>query len=85
MSFLARRIEGLPFAFVAAPGSCRRRAAAGEARPSPAITAVMALKFGSCRWPLGHPRAEGFRFCCAARAAGEPYCAEHGRRARGSK
>jgi GcrA cell cycle regulator len=83
MSFLARGIEGLPFAPIVIGGSCRRRTVDDGDHPSPAILAVMALRYGSCRWPIGHPKQEGFCFCSASRAPGKPYCAEHSAWARG--
>ena len=30
-----------------------------------------------CRFPLGHPGAEDFRFCRGPSDLGRPYCAEH--------
>jgi GcrA cell cycle regulator len=32
---------------------------------------------GQCHWPLGDPGTPGFRFCCAAAAAGATYCPDH--------
>lgn len=31
----------------------------------------------ACRWPIGDPKAEGFRFCTAERVRGMSYCVEH--------
>jgi len=43
--------------------------------------AVQALEESSCRWPVGDPLNPDFRFCCATKAAGFPYCAFHARMA----
>jgi hypothetical protein len=32
-----------------------------------------------CRWPMGDPTTEAFRFCGGRSATGIPYCAYHGR------
>lgn len=34
-----------------------------------------------CRWPIGDPRAAGFRFCEAPPVLGRTYCPDHCRRA----
>ncbi len=90
MSFHAREIgrslrdrlgvEGLAFAPARLAGSCRRRGA--EPAPTAASRAILGLKAGACRWPLGDARDDDFRFCGAARGLG-PYCAEHARMERG--
>lgn len=30
-----------------------------------------------CKWPIGHPNEEGFRFCRERVVIGKPYCSEH--------
>lgn len=48
--------------------------------------AVMALTNQTCRWPIGEPRSETFRFCLAEGAnfaADRPYCSAHARLASG--
>jgi len=35
------------------------------------------LSAQTCRWPIGDPKHEDFRFCGRSVAAGKPYCAEH--------
>jgi GcrA cell cycle regulator len=30
-----------------------------------------------CRWPIGHPGDNDFRFCGAQRIPGRPYCLDH--------
>lgn len=39
--------------------------------------ALLDLTPKSCRWPLGDPRDESFRFCGADRVIGKPYCLNH--------
>jgi len=41
------------------------------------LDVMVALQSGDCRWPVGDPRLPGFRYCCAPRADGKPYCAAH--------
>ncbi|MDN3627061.1 GcrA family cell cycle regulator [Methylobacterium isbiliense] len=40
---------------------------------------ILLLKEWSCRFPVGDPLGREFRFCCAKRKAGLPYCEEHAR------
>jgi GcrA cell cycle regulator len=35
------------------------------------------LSSQTCRWPIGDPKHEDFRFCGKAVYTGKPYCAEH--------
>jgi len=42
---------------------------------------LLDLKASSCRWPLGDPASEDFRFCGARVPQGETYCACHAERA----
>ncbi len=35
------------------------------------------LKDKMCRWPIGDPRDDDFRFCGCQSVAGLPYCGEH--------
>jgi GcrA cell cycle regulator len=46
-------------------------------RSMAASYAVIALKPDDCRWPIGHVGEKDFRFCCAPRAGGNPYCEDH--------
>ena len=56
-----------PSPYFAAPGA-----------PSPATKALLAaIAQGTCRWPLGDPKEEGFRFCSEPPTRGRPYCAHH--------
>ena len=38
--------------------------------------AVVGLEQFMCRWPIGDPSVEGFRFCCQRTRQG-PYCESH--------
>lgn len=53
--------------------------------PRGAAQAHLALSNNTCRWPLGDPRADYFRFCCgpADLIGGRPYCDAHERLACG--
>jgi GcrA cell cycle regulator len=42
---------------------------------------ILTLTTATCRWPLGHPGEEDFRFCGARTRAGQPYCETHSRMA----
>lgn len=44
---------------------------------TPARKAINALTNACCRWPLGDPRQDGFRFCGRRRAEGKSYCDLH--------
>ena len=46
------------------------------AEPLPAL-----LSNCPCRWPLGDPKKDGFKFCDAMAELGKPYCPDHVRRA----
>ncbi|MDR1027523.1 MAG: GcrA family cell cycle regulator [Rickettsiales bacterium] len=39
--------------------------------------ALMALKADQCRWPMGNPDTDDFKFCGEKCFAGKPYCFEH--------
>jgi GcrA cell cycle regulator len=45
--------------------------------PDSRFVALADLTLTTCRWPLGDPRDEGFRFCGAA--CDPPYCNSHRR------
>lgn len=38
---------------------------------------LMELQSSHCRWPVGDPRAEEFRFCGAHAPIGQTYCCQH--------
>lgn len=72
------RLHLQPFAIL------RRRlspeaAASPRLLPPPTTTSekVYALKRHECRWPFGDTHTPEFSFCCAPKAPGSPYCAEH--------
>lgn len=43
--------------------------------------AVLGLRDGCCKWPLGDPKQPSFGFCMAPKPAGQPYCPGHTERA----
>jgi GcrA cell cycle regulator len=56
--------------------------------PRPALQAVscervtiMDLRECMCRWPIGDPGREDFRFCGTRSESGQPYCTYHARMA----
>lgn len=51
-----------------------------EPEPGERMT-VLTLKERMCKWPIGNPGEENFRFCGRKAADGVPYCAEHSRKA----
>ena len=38
---------------------------------------VLTGRTSACRWPIGEPGTQGFRFCGATSLPGRPYCEEH--------
>lgn len=51
---------------------------AAAARSSDAaVIATAALKPTHCRFPIGDPTEPGFRYCCALKPLGRPYCEGH--------
>lgn len=56
--------------------------AAATAAPAPKkepvkIFTLTDLSHSTCRWPIGDPKHEDFRFCGKQVYPGKPYCAEH--------
>jgi len=49
--------------------------------PSSARQAVDGLRDNQCRWPIGDPKSADFKFCFSKKEPGNPYCAEHAKRA----
>ena len=45
--------------------------------PTGAGAAVLALRFGQCRWPIGDARHDDFHFCDDKAVVGRSYCAHH--------
>lgn len=54
---------------------------APEANPVPGGVMLLDLQPHSCRWPIGDPRDEDFKFCGARKEFGRSYCCEHAARA----
>lgn len=46
-------------------------------KEAPRIFTLTDLSAATCRWPIGDPKHEDFRFCGKPVAAGKPYCGEH--------
>jgi GcrA cell cycle regulator len=40
---------------------------------------IVELKEAMCRWPLGDPTTQEFRYCGSPSAAAGPYCTHHGK------
>jgi GcrA cell cycle regulator len=61
------------------PSPIKRPARAAETK-KPAEVKVFTLtdlSSQTCRWPIGDPKHEDFRFCGKPVIAGKPYCGEH--------
>lgn len=66
-----------------------RRRAPVQKRPDPMPeepvigdgATILTLTKSSCRWPIGHPGEEGFKFCGAGTEDNQPYCPYHARMA----
>ncbi|MGI3901276.1 MAG: GcrA family cell cycle regulator [Janthinobacterium lividum] len=66
-------------ALVAAPAAAREELAMPTGL-SGAAAAVATLRRGCCRWPIGEPNDNAFRFCGeVVQDEGKPYCPEHRR------
>jgi GcrA cell cycle regulator len=53
---------------------------AAPAKPSKSSTrqkTLLELEPCDCRWPIGEPRQDDFRFCGEPSLDGRPYCAHH--------
>ncbi len=46
-------------------------------KPETRIFTLTDLSAQTCRWPIGDPKHEDFRFCGKPVIAGKPYCGEH--------
>jgi GcrA cell cycle regulator len=51
---------------------------AGEVVPFIRGVSLLDLGAQQCRWPVGDPSGDDFRFCGARTDAGETYCCSHG-------
>ncbi len=45
--------------------------------PEVRVFTLTDLSSQTCRWPIGDPKHEDFRFCGKPVIAGKPYCGEH--------
>lgn len=48
-----------------------------EAKKETRVFTLTDLSAQTCRWPIGDPKHEDFRFCGKPVFPGKPYCAEH--------
>jgi GcrA cell cycle regulator len=48
-----------------------------EVKKETRVFTLTDLSAQTCRWPIGDPKNEDFRFCGKPVAAGKPYCGEH--------
>ena len=46
-------------------------------KEEPAVITILTLTERMCKWPLGHPGDDDFRFCGRKTVPGQPYCAYH--------
>ncbi len=53
----------------------------GDVLPMARYLTLLELDACSCRWPIGDPRSEDFRFCGAPTQPGDIYCAACSRKA----
>ena len=51
--------------------------AASKKPPEVKVFTLTDLSSQTCRWPIGDPKHEDFRFCGKPVIAGKPYCGEH--------
>lgn len=57
-----------------------------EPEPDPATLVTVAdVRDSQCRWPVGDPSSEGFRYCGKECHRGHPYCDDHEEYLRGSR
>ena len=47
--------------------------------PMTTRVSIMELREAMCRWPLGDPSTQEFRYCGCRSPIGAPYCADHSR------
>jgi GcrA cell cycle regulator len=45
--------------------------------PESRLLTLLEIEHSHCKWPVGDPRQETFRYCAADRNADQPYCAYH--------
>jgi GcrA cell cycle regulator len=61
------------------PSPIKRPARPTESKKQPEVKVFTLTDLSSqtCRWPIGDPKHEDFRFCGKPVYTGKPYCAEH--------
>ena len=59
------------------PSPIKRQHKPVEAKKETRIFTLTDLSAQTCRWPIGDPKHEDFRFCGKPVIAGKPYCGEH--------
>ena len=83
-----RNREHIDYAESSYPGSSRSRLNDNIkplVMPEPAVTSdgepinILSLNEKVCKWPIGEPGDDDFRFCGNRKESGSPYCAEHTR------
>lgn len=83
-----RHREHIDYGESSYPGSSRSRINDNVkplVMPEPAVTSdgepinILSLNEKVCKWPIGEPGDDDFRFCGNRKENGSPYCAEHTR------
>ena len=46
-------------------------------KEEPEVITILTLTDRMCKWPLGHPGDDDFRFCGRKTVPGQPYCGYH--------
>jgi GcrA cell cycle regulator len=59
------------------PSPIKRQTKTVEPKKETRIFTLTDLSAQTCRWPIGDPKHEDFRFCGKPVAPGKPYCGEH--------
>ena len=59
------------------PSPIKRQQKQVEVKKDTRVFTLTDLSAQTCRWPIGDPKHEDFRFCGRAVATGKPYCADH--------
>ena len=59
------------------PSPIKRQQKAAEPKKETRIFTLTDLSAQTCRWPIGDPKHEDFRFCGKPVATSKPYCGEH--------
>lgn len=73
----AMAVETLAIEAVEAAPEPERKPALEVVIPLSERVTIMELRDHMCRWPLGDPGKEDFRFCGSRNQTGSPYCAHH--------